>query len=97
MTTRKVAYNTAYGGFCLSKQAVDLGRELSGDPEWCLYRGFYYGSRHDPILIKVLETFGEDASHCKGAIQITEVEGPYRIDEYDGREAVTTPKNYDWH
>jgi len=30
----KVAYNACFGGFGLSREAVLLGRELSGDPKW---------------------------------------------------------------
>ena len=30
----KVVYNACYGGFSLSREAVILARELSGDPEW---------------------------------------------------------------
>ena len=29
-------------------------------------------------------------------ITIVEVDGPYRIDEYDGNESVMTPDSYDW-
>lgn len=30
----KLVINGCYGGFSLSREAVLLGRELSGDPEW---------------------------------------------------------------
>lgn len=30
----KVVYNNCYGGFGLSKEAVLLGRKLSGNPKW---------------------------------------------------------------
>lgn len=30
----KVVYNGCYGGFSLSREAVLLGRQLSGDPNW---------------------------------------------------------------
>lgn len=31
---RKVVYNACYGGFCLSREGVLLGRKLSGDDKW---------------------------------------------------------------
>ena len=31
----KIVYNNCYGGFGLSREAVLLGRELSGNPNWC--------------------------------------------------------------
>ena len=30
----KVVYNGCFGGFCLSRDAVILGRKLSGDEKW---------------------------------------------------------------
>ena len=31
----KIVYNDCYGGFGLSREAVLLGRNLAGDPNWC--------------------------------------------------------------
>ena len=53
-------------------------------------------SRHDPILVKVVEELGEKASGDYVDLQIEEVEGLYRIDEYDGMERVMTPSDYKW-
>lgn len=53
-------------------------------------------SRHDPILVQVVEELGDKASgHC-AKLAIAEVSGPYRIDEYDGSESVKQPDGYDW-
>lgn len=30
----KIAYNADYGGFSLSREAVELARKLSGNPKW---------------------------------------------------------------
>lgn len=56
----------------------------------------YEFPRHDPILIEVIEELGGEASGALANLQIAEVNGPYRIDEYDGNETVETPSSYDW-
>ena len=53
-------------------------------------------SRHDPILVQVVEELGEKADGMCAKLSIAEVSGPYRIDEYDGSESVETPGSYDW-
>jgi hypothetical protein len=53
-------------------------------------------SRHDPILVQVVEELGDKASGDCAKLAIAEVSGPYRIDEYDGNESVKTPGGYDW-
>lgn len=52
--------------------------------------------RHDPILVQVVEELGEKANGMFAQLAIDEVSGPYRIDEYDGRESVESPDSYDW-
>ena len=55
----KVVYNDCYGGFSLSKEAIDWYKELTGKlGEICAYDI----SRHDPALIKVVETLGIKAN-----------------------------------
>jgi hypothetical protein len=53
-------------------------------------------SRHDPILVQVVEELGEKADGMCAKLAIAEVSGPYRIDEYDGYETVKQPDGYDW-
>jgi hypothetical protein len=53
-------------------------------------------SRHDPILVQVVEELGKKANGEYAKLAIAEVSGPYRIDEYDGYESVKTPGGYDW-
>ena len=53
-------------------------------------------ARHDPILVQVVEELGEKADGMCARLAITEVSGPYRIDEYDGLETVVEPDGYDW-
>jgi hypothetical protein len=52
--------------------------------------------RHDPILVQVVEELGDKANGIFAELDIEEVSGPYRIDEYDGIESVETPDCYDW-
>lgn len=106
----KVVYNACYGGFGLSNEAMDRMVELGYqgielNPDWkpnskSIFNYKYYGphdiSRHDPILVQVVEELGDKASGEYSKLAIAEVSGPYRIDEYDGYESVETPDSYDW-
>jgi len=53
-------------------------------------------TRHDPILVQVVEELGDKANGMCAKLAIEEVSGPYRIDEYDGNETVVEPDGYDW-
>lgn len=90
----KIVYNECFGGFSLSKKALEMYKELSGK-SLDIYGDI---SRHDPILVHVVETLGEDAGDRYSRLAITSVpEGTlYRIDEYDGRESVETVDTYTW-
>lgn len=52
--------------------------------------------RHDPILVQVVEELGDKANGKHAQLKIDEVDGPYRIDEYDGNESVMTSGDYNW-
>ena len=85
----KIAYNACYGGFSLSRKAVLLARELSGNPKWggpCIKGDEADGwvvpedfghienvPRHDPNLIAVIEKLGKDASGFCARLVIKEV------------------------
>lgn len=50
-------------------------------------------SRHDPILVQVVEELGDKASGEYARLRIYETDSDrYRIDEYDGAETVVTPE-----
>ena len=53
-------------------------------------------SRHDPILVQVVEELGDKANGAYANLCIAEVDGKYRLDEYDGYESVETPDSYEW-
>jgi hypothetical protein len=53
--------------------------------------------RHDPDLIRVIEELGKSASSPYSDLKIAVISGrAYRIDEYDGRETVSEPVDYNW-
>ena len=92
MTQHKIAYNTCYGGFGLSRKAELLYRELTGMKEDD-YLDVYDIPRHDQTLIKVIETLGSEANGSYANIAIRTINSPaYRIKEYDGIEKVVTPE-----
>lgn len=103
----RVVYNACYGGFGLSRKGCEaLARAgvesaqkyLDDHPEDA--RWFDYCAddvdRHDDRLVQVVHELGDVASGRFAKLRITEVTGPYRIDEYDGAESVETPNSYDW-
>ena len=91
--TYKVAYNTCYGGFSLSRKAELLYRELTGMKEDD-YLDAYDLPRHDPVLIKVIETLGSEADGDCARIAIRSINSSaYRISDYDGAERVITPED----
>lgn len=89
----KVVYNSCYGGFGLSDKALDLYNKKSG--KTLSYSG-EITSRHDPHLVEVVEELGEEANACYANLKIEEVDGLYRIHEYDGSEDVETPNTCNW-
>lgn len=90
--TYKVVINSSYGGFGLSQEAKARLKELGQEyDEWRI-------TRHDPILIQVIEELGSDrASGNHAQLKIVEIVGrTYRIEEYDGMESVVTPNIEEW-
>ena len=92
--TTKVVYNACYGGFGLSDEAIARLKELGStindtDLPWEF-------PRHDLLLVQVVEELGGKANARASKLRIAEVCGPYRIEEYDGLEAVYEPGDYDW-
>lgn len=96
----KVVYNDCYGGFGLSDEACALYRQISGN-DITTYGHIGDGGynpivRHDPVLVQVVEQLGERANTRFSQLEIAEVSGPYRIDEYDGSETVVEPNDLVW-
>lgn len=100
----QVAINVGCGGFALSREGILLGRELSCNPEWGgavlkedmlgeieLGEDFLHSfttQRHDPILIKVIESLGAKANGENAKLKVIEIfEDEYHIvQREDGTE-----------
>ena len=55
--------------------------------------GYPIASRHDPILIQVVEELGNEVNGPYSKLAIVEIDSNlYRIDEYDGAESIITPE-----
>jgi hypothetical protein len=105
----KVVYNTSYGGFALTKVAAIwlAGRGLE---EAILWLGSEHGSswgddgmffcyslaRHSPLLVECVEALGEAAGGERCCLVVGVVEDLYRIEDYDGMEALVTPETTLW-
>jgi len=86
---QKIVINKCYGGFGLSKPALDLYANLAGLPtskdvhDWDI-------DRDNPTLIKVIETLGcrTSSDYNNSELQIVEIPDgiEWTIEEYDGLE-----------
>jgi hypothetical protein len=90
---RKVVYNSIFGGFGLSDEAEELCRKYRNqagkDPDFF----HLYDSRHDEILVRVVEELGDKANDKYSALAIEDVTDKYYINEYDGAETVIQRKD----
>jgi hypothetical protein len=107
MSTTKIVYNACYGGFSLSREAVEMLavigdqgaiKALTREPA---HSGYYifapFNERYNKNLVTVVEALGNKASGRYANLCIAEIEGDkYNIQEYDGFETVITPASYSW-
>ena len=105
---RKIAYNKCFGGFSLSKTAIEwmikhtddieLSKQL-GEDYSCEY--YFRAEKHrcHPLLIQCIEAIGSQADGFCAELAIHEIQDSelYRIDEYDGSESVETQSSYEWY
>lgn len=124
MVMTKIVYNKCYGGFGLSRKAVERYFELKGwelrvinENGWEYYvrkhSGEYFYAheleRDDPVLVRVVEEFGDKADYYdpgsdydpgSGTTSLAIRELPsgtrYYIHEYDGYETVVTEDEFVW-
>lgn len=101
-TMRKMVYNTCFGGFSISKSAAlemvargHKGAELAlqHQKEYSYYGSINiedYTTRHDPILVEVVELLGEYANGDCAKLAIKELDDfdHYEIHTFDGKERV---------
>jgi len=52
--------------------------------------------RNDPVLVQVVEELGDKANGKYSKLRVVEVDGLYKIDEYDGYESIETPDQIEW-
>ena len=109
MSKYKVVVNGCFGGFGVSAQGAEWLLANGADPEkvsvgqsetaghtWTYVQMGL--SRHDPLLVRMVETLGERANGDHARLYVHEMEQPlYRIDEYDGSESVEEPADVHWN
>jgi hypothetical protein len=53
--------------------------------------------RHDPDLVRCVETLGDEAGGGVANLEVRELKGNrYRIEEYDGQEDIYEPEDEDY-
>jgi len=106
----KVVYNACFGGFSISAAAMkwlaENGREeikAIAEEQLREYPNETFGyyctdiKRHDPDLVRCVETLGEDAEGAYATLEVRELKGNrYRIDNYDGNEEVIEPEDEEY-
>lgn len=103
----KVVINTCYGGFDLSEEAFSLLSKRTGktlhqlNDEYIFMGTAKDGARSCPDLIAVVEELGVEAAACEGyselkVVELEDVNGRYRISDYDGAETIHTPAKLTW-
>lgn len=105
----KIVVNRCYGGFGVSEKGVEWLLSNGADPSKVMVRdsgltGISWRfttcllERHDPLLVKMVETLGsEAASGENAALEVKELEQPlYRIQEHDGAEWIEEPAHVKW-
>ncbi len=98
----KIVINTYFGGFSLSRKAIELARKKGA--EWALENSlhtllveddwdYYFPEveRNDPILVDVVEELGEEANGNSATLGIVEIpdDVEWIIEEDEGREWVS--------
>ena len=96
----KVVYNACYGGFALSKKAVEFienrVKEMNKDSD-SKHFNVYEIERHNSVLVQCVETLGKEANGYSSNLKVFELpEGcnQYYIEEFDGFERVITPDDF---
>lgn len=105
----KVVYNANYCRFCISLKAVKWLADNGRDEIKAIAREYLrqspYGTlfscddiqRHDPDLVRCVETLGYEANGQCANLEVRELKGNrYRIDDYDGYEEVYEPEDEEY-
>lgn len=98
----KIVINCCFGGFCLSRKAVEwlnehynMGIKISEDFSDANNPDI---ERYDPRLVECVETLGSDIASGRYAhLEVYTIPGnKYIIDEYDGAETLYWPEMRGW-
>lgn len=101
----KVVYNGKFGGFSLSVTAMqwlanNAREEIKAVAIEELANNKYFIpeiARHDPDLVRCVETLGSAANGDFADLRVRELKGNrYRIDVYDGYEDVFEPEDEEY-
>lgn len=82
--TVSIVINDCYGGFGLSKAAIELYQQLTGDTVY----DTHLIPRDDPALIKVVTDLKNQANSATSKLKIVKIPADvkWHIQEYDGIE-----------
>jgi hypothetical protein len=94
----KIVINTCFGGFGLSKKAIERLAEL-GHQEAIEVLPDFKGNwsdpcmsdieRNHPLLVRVVEELGEEANGQYARLEVEDVDGDgWYVHEYDGNERI---------
>lgn len=81
------------------EEAVEYLAETESDGSMSWQNFCFYPctlERHAAVLVECVETLGDAAHGDMSQLAITEVEGLYRIEDYDGYEKVVCPEDITW-
>ena len=107
----KIVISVSFGGYGLSNKAeMMIAAELYPQSIITMRLGTYRDvvlvdgvgvnlslKRHDPLLVKVVETLGDEANGRSAKLVVEEIEGTqYRVEEYDGAEHIEVPEDICW-
>jgi hypothetical protein len=91
----KLVINKCYGGFSLSKRALNALALMKGVEVNDVWE--HELPRYDPDLVKIVEHLGAEASGDCADLEVVTIPGRrFRIREYDGYERVETPETTRW-
>ena len=88
----EILLNICYGGWNITKKAIDLYKLRSSSYNVTGNEFDYYFNRNDPILVQIYKELGNEFDNKYSKTKIKKIlkkyENYYDIDEYDGKECV---------
>ena len=88
----EILLNICYGGWNITKKAIDLYKLRSPSYNVTGNEFDYYFNRNDPILVQIYKELGNEFDNKYSKTKIKKIlkkyENYYDIDEYDGKECV---------